>query len=165
MDNHIIVRAREPRDLDDLFEILQQPRFIWGTLQLPHPSYLKTKERVMQDDPGRTSLVAEIEGKVVGMLSIGVQNRPRVKHVGGIGMGVHDAYQGRGVGTALMGAAVELADKWLNLSRLELTVFVDNGPAIALYTKFGFEEEGRSRASAFRDGKYVDSLYMARVRL
>jgi putative acetyltransferase len=79
-------------------------------------------------------------------------------------MGVHDAYAGRGVGSALMAAVIELADRWLNLKRLELEVWADNYPAIALYEKFGFEREGLLRAEGFRDGVYADSLAMARLR-
>ncbi len=77
---------------------------------------------------------------------------------------MHDAYAGRGVGTALMAAMIDLADRWLNLKRLQLQVWVDNAPAIALYEKFGFEREGVLRAEGFRDGAYVDALAMARVR-
>ncbi len=55
----------------------------------------------------------------------------------------HDQWQGRGVGRALMEAAVDLADNWLSLTRLELTVFADNAPAIRLYERVGFEVEGR----------------------
>jgi putative acetyltransferase len=58
----------------------------------------------------------------------------------------------------------ELADRWLNLTRLELSVYVDNAPAIAVYRKFGFKEEGRFERYAFRDGEYVDALTMARLR-
>jgi putative acetyltransferase len=79
-------------------------------------------------------------------------------------MGVHDDWQGRGVGSALLAACVEMADKWLNLRRLELEVYVDNEPAIRLYERFGFEREGRLREHAFRDGRYVDSFLMARLR-
>ncbi|RME41865.1 MAG: GNAT family N-acetyltransferase, partial [Caldilineae bacterium] len=69
------------------------------------------------------------------------------------------------VGSQLMAAAIDLADNWLNLRRLELTVYTDNEPAIRLYRKFGFEVEGTHRAYAFRDGVYVDTLAMARVRV
>jgi putative acetyltransferase len=61
-------------------------------------------------------------------------------------------------------ALVHLSDDWLNLKRLELTVYVDNEPAIRLYRKFGFEMEGTRRADTFRDGKYVDSYVMARLK-
>ena len=79
-------------------------------------------------------------------------------------MGVHDDFQGRGVGTALMKAALDLADNWLNLKRVELTVFADNARAVYLYEKFGFAVEGTHRAHAFRNGEYVDSYSMARIK-
>jgi putative acetyltransferase len=70
----------------------------------------------------------------------------------------------KGVGTALLQAAVDLADKWLNLTRLELEVYIDNKPAIRLYEKFGFTLEGTLVQYAFREGHYVDTYVMARLR-
>ena len=63
-----------------------------------------------------------------------------------------------------MQAAVDLADKWLNLARLELEVYTDNEPAIRLYKKFGFVIEGTLVRFAFRDGQYADGYAMARLR-
>lgn len=63
-----------------------------------------------------------------------------------------------------MQAAVDMADKWLNLSRLELEVQVDNEAAIRLYKKFGFEIEGTLRKYTYRDGEYVDVFAMARLK-
>jgi putative acetyltransferase len=68
------------------------------------------------------------------------------------------------VGSALLEAVIELADKWLNLTRLEMEVYTDNEAAIALYKKFGFEIEGTLRKFAFRDGEYVDAYAMSRIR-
>ena len=79
-------------------------------------------------------------------------------------MAVMDDWQGKGAGTALMQAAVDLADKWLNLTRLELDVYTDNEPAIRLYKKFGFVIEGTLVNYAYRDGQYVDTYTMARLR-
>jgi L-phenylalanine/L-methionine N-acetyltransferase len=87
-----------------------------------------------------------------------------MRHVGTIGIAVHDDWQGRGVGTALMEAALNLADNWLNLTRMELRVYVDNPAAMALYKRFGFEIEGTHRRLAFRNGEYVDAYSMARIR-
>jgi putative acetyltransferase len=79
-------------------------------------------------------------------------------------MGVAAAWQGKGVGSRLMAAVLEVADNWMNLHRVELTVFADNEAALALYRKFGFENEGRLRDYAIRDGVLVDAISMARLK-
>jgi putative acetyltransferase len=134
-------------------------------LQLPFSSAELWRKRLAEPPEGLFSLVACVEdGEVVGNLGLHTfPNRPRRRHVGQIGMAVRDDWQGEGVGTALMQAAIDLADNWLNLRRLELEVFVDNAAAIRLYEKFGFSIEGRLVDFAFRDGQYVDTYTMARV--
>ena len=82
-------------------------------------------------------------------------HHPRRKHVGYIGMAVLEEWQGQGVGTALMEAAIDLAENWLNLTRIELEVIVDNKPAIKLYEKWGFKIEGTLVDYTFRDREYV----------
>jgi putative acetyltransferase len=62
-----------------------------------------------------------------------------------------------------MTALLDWADHWAQILRIELTVFTDNAPAIALYRKFGFELEGTHRAYALRDGVYGDVYAMARL--
>ncbi|MNW01144.1 putative acetyltransferase YhhY [compost metagenome] len=100
----------------------------------------------------------------MGALVLMVEPSPRRRHVATIGMAVHDDWAGRGVGTALMRAALDLADNWLGLSRVELTVWADNQAALALYRKTGFVEEGVARNYGLRHGVLVDALYMARMR-
>jgi putative acetyltransferase len=113
----------------------------------------------------RIGLVACVTGEIVGELGLEMYPRaPRRRHAANLGMAVRDDWQGKGVGTALMQAAVDLADRWLNLTRLELEVYSDNEPGVRLYKKFGFEVEGTLRQFAFRDGQYVDALMMARLK-
>jgi putative acetyltransferase len=110
-------------------------------------------------------LVAEVDGIVVGNLGLHpASSSPRRRHAGLIGMSVRDDWHGKGVGRALLAAALDLADNWLNYRRLELTVYTDNLAAQALYRSCGFEVEGTHREFAFRDGHFVDALAMARLR-
>jgi putative acetyltransferase len=162
----IVVRHIEPGDYEAVQRIFQGPNVIWGTLQLPFPSAELWRKRLAEPPEGLISLVACVENdEVVGNLGLHTfPDRPRRRHVGQLGMAVRDDWQGKGVGTALMQAAIDLADKWLNLRRLELEVFVDNAAAIRLYEKFGFSIEGRLVDFAFRDGQYVDTYTMARLR-
>lgn len=157
----ITIRHAEPTDAPALRDLYALPNAQAGTLHLPTPPLSQWQKRLESSDV--VALVAEVEGQLVGQISLHVEPNPRRKHVAGIGMGVRDDCAGKGVGSALMAAALDLADNWLNLHRIELTVFVDNEAAQALYCKFGFVEEGRARDYAFRQGRYVDVFYMARV--
>src|SRR5215212_1114252 len=71
---------------------------------------------------GGTVLAGSLRGeRIVGEISLHISpTRWRMRHVASIGMAVRDDWQGKGVGTALMEAALELADNWLNLTRIEL---------------------------------------------
>jgi L-phenylalanine/L-methionine N-acetyltransferase len=162
----ITIRRTEPSDYQAVQHIFTGPKAVWGTLQLPFPSAEQWRKRLAEPPEGLFSLVACVDNnEVVGQLDLYTcPNQPRRRHVGQIGMAVRDDWQGKGVGTALMQAAVDLADKWLNLRRLELEVYIDNGPAIGLYEKFGFTIEGTLIDYAFRDGHYVDTYRMARLR-
>ena len=159
----ITIRAREPSDWQEFADLLALPKVRWGTLRLPFTSREQWRKAMESPVEGRTDIVAVLDGRIVGHAGL-LQGKGRRSHAGELFMSVHDEHCGRGIGTALLTALVDAADNWLNLKRLELTVYVDNEPAIRLYKKFGFEVEGTRRADAFRDGKFVDSLMMARVR-
>ena len=91
-------------------------------------------------------------------------DEPRHRHVGEVNLvAVHPGWTGRGAGRALMEAAVELADDWLNLRRLSLVVFVDNTVAIEMYRSLGFVVEGTMAEYGFKRGKYIDAHVMARL--
>jgi putative acetyltransferase len=161
----LTIRRAESDDYAALYEMFASPKLYANTLQLPYPSREQWRRRLAEPEDGRHNLVAVVGERVVGMFSLHTfPHRPRRHHVGVIGMSVHDEWQGKGVGTALMRAGVDLADNWLNLTRLELEVYTDNEPAIRLYERFGFEREGLLRQHAYRDGRYVDAHTMARLR-
>jgi putative acetyltransferase len=159
------IRRAEPDDCSAIYEMFRSPKVYEGTLQIPYPSREVWRKRIAESD-SCYNLVAVSGEHVIGMLTVDTfPNRPRRRHVGRIGISVTEAWQGKGVGKALMQAGVDLSDKWLNLTRLELEVYSDNEAAIRLYEQFGFEREGVLRQHAFRDGRYVDSIMMARLRV
>ena len=159
------IRRAEPDDYLAVYEMFITPGVVEGTMQLPYPSRELWRQRLAEPPEGLINLVAVVNDRVVGMVGVETfANRPRRRHAGRIGIAVHDEWQGKGVGTALMAAVVDLADNWLNLTRLELEVYADNPAAIHLYERFGFSYEGTLRQHAFRNGKYVDSNVMGRLR-
>jgi putative acetyltransferase len=158
------IRRAEAEDCSEICEMFESPKVYAGTMQVPYPSREYWRRRLSENTQSVYTLVGIIDERIVGMVSVVTfPERPRRKHVGVIAICVDGDWQGKGVGAALMRAIVDLADNWLNLTRLELEVYADNEAAIHLYERFGFEVEGILRRHAFRDGEYVDSKVMGRL--
>jgi L-phenylalanine/L-methionine N-acetyltransferase len=161
----ITIRHVEPSDCEAIQRIFSGQQVIWGTSQMPYPAVEMWQKRLAEPPEGLYRFVACVDGEVVGQCGLHTApNRPRRCHVGQIGIAVRDDWQGKGVGSALMQAAIDMADNWVNLSRLELEVYTDNEPAIKLYRKFGFTIEGTGINYGYRDGEFVDVYFMARLR-
>ena len=159
------IRRAEPDDYEQVCEMFASATVYAGTLQAPYPSREYWRRRLSENVDSVYNLVAIIDKQIVGMVHVATfPHRPRRRHAGAIGICVREDWQGKGLGKELMRAIVDLADNWLNLTRLELEVYSDNEAAIHLYERFGFEVEGTLRQHAFRDGRYVDSTMMGRLR-
>jgi putative acetyltransferase len=155
------IRAARPADAEAIAAMQALPGFRFGTLRLPYPNPDATR-RWLESPPEGCVLLACRGEALVGMVDL--HRAPgRRNHAAGLGMGVHDSWTGRGIGTSLMQEAITYAERWLGLRRLELTVFTDNAPALALYRRFGFTVEGTLRGYALRDGVLVDAYTMARL--
>jgi ribosomal protein S18 acetylase RimI-like enzyme len=102
------------------------------------------------------TLVAVSGAALVGELRI----EPTSFGFGELGMMVDAAWRGRGIGSALVAAAIESA-RAHGLHKLTLSVFPHNAAAIALYRGFGFVEEGRRVAQIRRqNGELWDLVEM-----
>ncbi|HRQ66053.1 MAG TPA: GNAT family N-acetyltransferase [Xanthomonadaceae bacterium] len=168
----MVVRHSEPRDIDSIRQIYAQSSVYADTLQLPFPSAELWQERLGKRHEHFHSLVACEGDQVLGQIGIEVFANPRRRHVANIGMAVSERAldlhvmrhaRRRGVGSALLGAAIELCNGWLGVSRIELETYTGNDAAIALFRKFGFEVEGTAKAYALRAGAYADVHLMARL--
>lgn len=158
------IRALAEQDHRAIHEILSSPAIIEGTMRVPHAAARDTAERLAPRS-GTMHLVADVDGRAVGVLELVTwPDEPRHRHVGEVNLvAVHPDWAGRGVGRALMEAALELADDWLDLRRLSLVVFVDNPIAYELYRRLGFVVEGTMVAYGFKRGTYIDAHLMARL--
>jgi putative acetyltransferase len=161
----ITIRRAEPCDYEGVWRTFQDEGVYSGTLQTPFVSLERWQKLLSESAETNYLLLACAGEEIVGHGGLHpVGKLARRAHAMSLGLVVRDAWQGKGVGKALMAALVDLADNWLNVFRLELTVYTDNERAIGLYRKFGFETEGTHRCYALRRGAFVDAHFMARLR-
>jgi putative acetyltransferase len=111
--------------------------------------------------PEGARLMAVANGRVIGALFIERMSHPVNRHVATLGMAVERRWRGRGIGTALMDAALRWA-RWAPVEKVTLEVYPTNQGAVALYRKFGFVEEGRLARQSRKSYGYEDELIMSR---
>ena len=71
-----------------------------------------------------------------------------------------DEHRGRGYGTEAVRLILDYGFNTLNLHNIMLSVHADNPAGIACYKKAGFREAGQRREWAYKNGEYIDVIYM-----
>lgn len=161
----IVIRRVEPEDYLMLRELYNDEAVYTNTLQLPYPSKIDWQKRTEHSDNNEISLVALIDGIIVGHLGIHLNTRLRRRHSATFGISVHADFQGKGIGSALIKAMTDLCDNWLNIRRIELEVVTDNTAAIVLYEKFGFKIEGTAEEYSYQNGEFKSVHFMSRLHI
>ncbi len=130
---------------------------------LEAPSFTRTRRFVLESlRIGAVHVVAVTNGEVLGWCDLRPKAAPTLRHSAVLGMGLVAACRGQGIGSRMLASTLELA--WARgIRRAELNVRSDNAPAIALYRRFGFVEEGTCRNYMCVDGVDYDALLMARL--
>ena len=166
----VAVRAAVPDDAQAMLDYMrgsidEVTQFIMTTPE--EFTYTLTQERAMIAgvDPaaGELWLMAFDGERVVGSLNCHTLKRKRRAHVGQLGMTLEADYRGQGLGTAMLGALVDWAERHPVLEMLLLSVYADNARAISLYRRCGFVEAGRvPQETKFGPDDYRDEVTMWR---
>lgn len=105
-------------------------------------------------------IVAELNGKIIGIATLSGGIKDRISHRGTIGITVSKRYWRLGIGNKMMELLIDFANNSRFLSKLELLVHEGNIPAIKLYEKLNFFEEGRVKRYFKINDKYYDGINM-----
>lgn len=161
----VTIRRATRDDLEALLDLRDAVagEGVWIGAQVPldraddRARHLDTIER-QEDGTSCVFLVAELDGKMVGSLSM----HARIG-IADLGMQVADGHRGQGIGAALVAEAIEWA-RGAGVHKVELEHWPWNRRARALYERFGFVEEGyRRRQYRRKDGALWDSVVMGLV--
>ena len=107
-------------------------------------------------------LVAIEDQLLVGHACLWPMGLRKVSHVLRLDMCIHVGHWRRGHGERLLRELISWARRDSGAHKIELLVRSENGPALALYRKLGFTEEGRLKHRIkLRSGKFVDDITMA----
>jgi len=163
METDVVVRTIEEADVAgyrDCLGVVARERIYLGLVDAPD---LETCTNWMKTVRARDFpfVVARAGETVVGWCDIAPDARLGYQHAGRLGMGLLPDWRHRGIGARLLSAALADADR-IGLERVELEVFLGNGPAQRLYRRLGFIVEGVKRKARKLDGRHDDHILMAR---
>ena len=162
MSDWLLVRPAVPADAEALVSLgraVASEEELWLTYDRSR-SDERRNLRGIRRDPNVAIFVAETPAGVAGRLSIARDRHPYSPHVAEVGLMVAADQRRRGIGSALMDEALKWA-RSAGITKVELEVFPHNAPAISLYRKLGFEEEGRRRNRYLIGGHHVDTILMS----
>lgn len=107
-------------------------------------------------------LVAEEDGQVVGWIALSpVSSRPCYAGVAEISVYVAESARGRGVGSGLLDALVDSAERD-GIWTLQTSVFPENGASLALLRRFGFRVVGTRERIGRLHGVWRDTVLVER---
>jgi ribosomal protein S18 acetylase RimI-like enzyme len=164
----LLLRRAHPDDAEALVAITQRMAAEPRNNNPPLPSEVRTVDverqgiADMANDPHALFLLAELDGVVVGELTLKRWTKlAAASHGVMLGMAVDATHRNRGIGNALLRHALEWARGSGFVKRIELHVFARNDGAIRLYRAHGFQIEGRRLRVFEKDGEWIDDLTMA----
>ena len=106
-------------------------------------------------------LAGNVNNEIISILTLARPKRPRLLHLGELGITVRKDFWNIGVGSQMISSMFEWVSKHdKNLTKITLEVVEDNIPALALYEKFGFKKEGLKTRCSYVNGKYYNSVIM-----
>ncbi len=160
--NELIIRKATVEDSNEIVMLVKQ---VMGEVSFfpkdPDEFDLTAEDEAEYIKNTSLFLVAEINEKIVGSTTLQRGRTKRTSHVADFGITILREYSGLKKGTLLMEEVI----KWCKenqVEKIELEVFEENTPAIALYKKFGFIEEGRKNKNIKIKGEYKNTLLLAR---
>lgn len=156
------LRAREQADLARLNEMFDDTDVLAGlTMTFPQPmaDIREWVERTRGDDNSTFVLETLESRETIGVCALeGIEARPRLAH---FGIWIGKPYWNQGYGTDATRTCCRFGFRYLNLQRIELTVYAETNPhAVRAYEKVGFKREGTLRRAQFVGGRYVDVAVM-----
>ena len=154
------VKAEDAEEIIALINEVGSEKIYLVIEKFAHPPEWEQNYIESLDPEKSLYILAEMNRKIIGMLSLDREKYNKLNHTAILGMVILKKYRNIGVGASLLYESITWA-KAKGIQKIYLSCFSTNLSAIALYKKFGFIEEGR-RKNQFKLGdRFVDEVMMA----
>ena len=104
-------------------------------------------------------LIAKVGNELVSQLFLQRSNKPKLAHIGDVGISVSKKFWGKSIGKHMMLVAIEWAQQH-NITKIQLQVRTDNDKAVRLYQRLGFKIEGEITRAMKINNIYFDDYIM-----
>lgn len=167
LENNILFRPAILEDAEQLIQLIKKVINEAPFLILQNGSFNYTIEEekewiadVLSNESSQILLAFNGE-KLIGSLTFIANDLERIAHTGELSMAIDQAHKNQGIGNGLLDNFFEELDP--QIKRVELSVIDRNTPAIHLYKKFEFIEEGRQKNKVNIYGEYFDLILMGKL--
>lgn len=160
------IRKANPDDASDIIVYIDQISRETEYLTFGRGEFGITVEQEVQfiegllESDNKLMLLAFLENKLIGQLTLMGGSRPRIKHTGELGISVLQEYWRQGIATELIRYSLAWAKETGIIRKVNLKVRSDNRGAIRLYESLGFVYEGTTTREFYMDGAFYDSIHM-----
>ena len=170
MEYDLLIREAEISDASEVRALLDQigQESSFTSLDENGLSISESEMQIFIDKQAQSenqiTLLAFLNDELAGIINVTADQRPRVRHIGDIFLGIKKTFWGSGLGSILMEEAIEWAESSGVIRRLQLTVQKRNLAAIHLYEKMGFITEGlQERGACIERGEFLDVYLMGKL--
>ena len=170
MEYDLLIREAEVHDASSVIALLDQIGHESSFTSLDENGIAMSESEMelfidqQAQSENQITLLAFLNDELVGVVNITADQRPRVRHIGDVFLGIKKAYWGNGLGSILMEEAIEWAQSSGSIRRLQLTVQKRNTAAVHLYEKMGFIIEGlQERGAYIEGGEFLDVYLMGQL--
>ena len=161
MNHNLKIRPLEREDLRFVHDLDNNESVMHYWFEEPYEAFVELCDLYDKHihDQSERRFVVEHEGSRVGLVELveinHIHRRAEFQII------IAPEHQGKGYASEATLLAIEYAFFVLNLYKLFLVVDCDNQPALSVYRKLGFQDEGILRHEFFVNGEYRDAVRMA----
>lgn len=165
--DRVFLRPMESSDIDDVLRMRSDPEVLAQLFSNAPPTregHLQWLARIQTEHTRQEFMIVErTTGRNVGTIGLSHIDREHRRAEFGVLIG-DPRVRGKSLASEASRMVIEYAFATLGIQRLYLHTFPDNEPAIRLYRKLGFHEEGVLQQHVVKNGQRRNVVVMGLLR-